>query len=196
MKYRQLRSIVVAAASAVLALGAAAAMPASAQQQPVPVVVGVIDAQGILEDSKAGQSIKAQAEKTQAKIKSDFDKQEKQFNDDLRKLQQQKDTLSTEDLQKKREELRQRADQQSKALKDRQRKLEADLAKGQDRIVRAMVDVVKDVAKAHGLTLVISRAVTPYFDASYDISTEVKQKLDAKLPSLSLQQSSASDAQQ
>jgi len=185
----------MAAASAVLALGAAAATPASAQQ-PVPVIVGVIDAQGILEDSKAGQSIKAQAEKTQAKIKSDFDKQEKQFNDDLRKLQQQKDTLSTEDLQKKREELRQRADQQSKALKDRQRKLEADLAKGQDRIVRAMVDVVKDVAKAHGLTLVISRAVTPYFDASYDISVEVKQKLDAKLPSLSLQQSSASDAQQ
>lgn len=196
MKHRRARAFLIVATTA-LALGAAAPSPASAQQQPVPVVMGVVDAQGILEDSKAGQSLKAQAEKTQAKIKADFDKQEKQFNDDIRKLVQQKDTLSAEDLQRKKEELRQRADQQSKALQDRKRALDTALAKGQDQIVRAMVDVVKDVAKAHGLTIVISRSVTPYFDASYDISEEVKQKLDAKLPSLKLQlqQSSVSDAQ-
>jgi len=179
----------------VAALGIAGSTPASAQQQPVPVVVGVVDADGILQDSKAGQSLKAQAEKIQKLIKSDFDKQQKQFDDDARKLVQQQDTLSAEDLKKKKEELRQRGDQQTKALNDRQRTLDMSVAKGRDQIVRALVDVVKDVAKAHALTIVVSRSVTPYFDASYDISQEVKQKLDVKLPSLKLQQSSASDAQ-
>jgi hypothetical protein len=54
---------------------------------------------------------------------------------------------------------------------------------------------VKGVATAHGLTFVITRSITPYFDPSYDISQEVRRKLDAKLPSLKLQQSSASNAQ-
>jgi Skp family chaperone for outer membrane proteins len=192
MKHRQVRSLLIAATIAVQALWVADSTPASAQQQ-VPVVVGVVDAEGLLQDSKAGQSLKAQAEKTQKSIKSDFDKQQKQFDDDARKLVQQKDTLSAEDLQKKKEELRQRGDQQTKALNERQRLLDVNINKGRDQIVRAMVDAVKDVAKAHGLTLVVSRSGTPYFDSSYDVTPEVKQKLDAKLPSLKLQQSS--DAQ-
>src|SRR5215813_13478252 len=122
MKHRDLRSLFVAATMAVVAaLCVAGSTPASAQQQPVPVVVGVVDADGILQDSKAGQSLKAQAEKIQKLIKSDFDKQQKQFDDDARKFVQQQDTLSAEDLKKKKEELRQRGDQQTKALNDRQR---------------------------------------------------------------------------
>ena len=141
------------------------------------------------EDSKAFKSLRAQAEKTQKQIKSDFDRQQKQFDDEGRKLVQQKDKLSSDDLQKKSLELRQRAHQQTEALKTRQRNLDQSVAKGQDQILHAMVDVVKDVAKAHGQTLVLMQSATLYFDPSYDdISKEVKRKLDAKLPSLKLQQ--------
>ena len=193
MKHRQVRPLSIATIIAVAALCAVGAMRASAQQQPVPVVVGVVDAETILQDSKAGQSLKTQADQKQKAIKADFEKQQKAFDDAARKLVAQKDTLSAEDLQRKREDLRRQEDQQSKALSDRQRALDLSFGKGKNQIVQALVDVVKDVAKAHGLTLVVTRSVTPYFDASYDISQEVKQKLDAKLPSLKLPQ--ASDAQ-
>jgi Skp family chaperone for outer membrane proteins len=180
---------------AVAALGIAGSMPASAQQQPAPITVGVVDADGIVQDSKAFKSLTAQAEKTQKQIKSDFDKQQKQFDDDGRALVQQKDTLSADDLQKKKVELRQRADRQTAALNVRQRNLEQSVTKSRVQIVQAMADVVKDVAAARGLTFVVTRSITPYFDPSYDISQEVKRRLDAKLPSLKLQQSSASDTQ-
>ncbi len=193
MKHRQVRPLSIATIIAVAALCAVGAMQASAQQQPVPVVVGVVDAETILQDSKAGQSLKTQADQKQKAIKADFEKQQKAFDDAARKLVAQKDMLSAEDLQRKREDLRRQEDQQSKALSDRQRTLDLSFGKGKNQIVQALVDVVKDVAKAHGLTLVVTRSVTPYFDASYDISQEVKQKLDAKLPSLKLPQ--ASDAQ-
>jgi Skp family chaperone for outer membrane proteins len=195
MKQRQGRSLFAAAAMAVAALGIAGSMPASAQQQPAPITVGVVDADGIVQDSKAFKSLTAQAEKTQKQIKSDFDKQQKQFDDDGRALVQQKDTLSADDLQKKKVELRQRADRQTAALNVRQRNLEQSVTKSRVQIVQAMADVVKDVAAARGLTFVVARSITPYFDPSYDISQEVKRRLDAKLPSLKLQQSSASDTQ-
>jgi Skp family chaperone for outer membrane proteins len=195
MKQRQGRSLFAAAAMAVAALGIAGSMPASAQQQPAPITVGVVDADGIVQDSKAFKSLTAQAEKTQKQIKSDFDKQQKQFDDDGRALVQQKDTLSADDLQKKKVELRQRADRQTAALNVRQRNLEQSVTKSRVQIVQAMADVVKDVAAARGLTFVVTRSITPYFDPSYDISQEVKRRLDAKLPSLKLQQSSASDTQ-
>ena len=193
MKHRQARSLLIAATIAIQALWVAGSTPASAQQQPVPPVVGVVDADTILQESKAALSLKAQADQKLKAIEADFQKQQKQWNDALRKLVAQKDTLSAEDLQKKKEELRQQGDQEAKALTERRRLLELSVTKGRDQIVRALVDVVKDVAKAHGMTLIVSR--TPYFDPSYDISPEVKQKLDAKLPSLKLPQVSASDAQ-
>jgi len=193
MKHRQARSLLIAATVAIQALWVAGSTPASAQQQPVPLVVGVVDADTILQESKAALNLKAQADQKLKAIEADFQKQQKQWNDALRKLVAQKDTLSAEDLQKKKEELRQQGDQEAKALTERRRLLELSVTKGRDQIVRALVDVVKDVAKAHGMTLIVSR--TPYFDPSYDISPVVKQKLDAKLPSLKLPQVSASDAQ-
>jgi len=181
-----------AATIAVLASWAAPA-PVSAQQQPVPVVVGVVNADMILQDSKAGKSLKSQAEAQQKAIKSDYDKQQKAFDDAARKLLQQRDTLSADEFQKKKEEIRQQGDRQTKALNDRQHALDRGIAKGQEQIVQALVDIVKDVAKARGLTLVVSKAVTPYMDPSYDISPDVMQKLNTKLPSVKLQL--ASDAQ-
>lgn len=195
MKQRQGRSLFVAAILAIAALGLAGSVPASAQQA-VPITIGVVDADGIVQDSKAFKSLTAQADKIQKQIKADFDKQQKQFDDDGRALVQQQDKLSADDLQKKKVELRQRADRQTAALNARQRSLEQSVAKGRAQIVQALADVVKDVAAARGLTFVITRSIAPYFDPSYDISQDVKRKLDAKLPSLKLlQQSSASDTQ-
>jgi Skp family chaperone for outer membrane proteins len=180
---------------AVAALCVAGSRPTSAQQQPVPVVLGVVDADTILQQSKAGLSLKAQADPKLKAINSDFEKQQKQWNDARRKLAAQQGTLSADDVKKKLQDLQQQADQESKALNDRRRALDQGIAKSKDQIVQALVDVVADVAKAHGLTIVVLRNATPYFDPSYDISAEVRQKLDAKLPSVKLQQVSASDAQ-
>ncbi len=193
MKHRQIRSLLIAATIAVQALWAADPMPASAQQQPVPVVVGVVNADKIMQDSKAGKSLKTQYDQRQKAIKADYDKQQKLFDDSARKLLQQKDTLSADDLRKKREDLARQADQATKGLNDRQRALDRSAADGQEQILQALVAAVKDVAKARGLTLVVTKAVTPYLDPSYDISPEVMQKLNAKLPSIKLQQTS--DAQ-
>jgi outer membrane protein len=193
MKHSQARLFLIAAIIAIQAVWVADSTPASAQQQPVPVVVGVVNADVIVQDSKAGKSLKAQVDQQQKAIKADYDKQQKLFDDAARKLMQQKDTLSADEFQKKRDDMKRQGDQETKALNDRQRLLDRSVTKSQEQIVQALVDVVKDVAKAHGLTLVVSRSVTPYFDASYDISAEVMQKLNAKLPSVKLQQTS--DAQ-
>jgi Skp family chaperone for outer membrane proteins len=195
MRYRNTRSLFAAAAMAVVTLCVADPKPASAQQQPVPVVLGVVDADGILQTSKAGLSLKAQADPKLKAINSDFEKQQKQWNDARRKLAAQQGTLSADDLKKKAQDLQQQADQEGKALTERRRVLDDSIAKSKDQIVQALIDVVKDVAKAHGLTIVVLRSATPYFDPSYDISPEVKQKLDAKLPSVKLQQVSSSDQQ-
>jgi len=193
MKHTQVRTLLIAATIAVQALWAADPMPASAQQQPVPVVVGVVNADKIMQDSKAGKSLKTQYDQKQKAIKADYDKQQKLFDDAARKLVAQKDALSAEDLKKKKEDLGRQADQETKKLNERQRVLDRMVASSQEQILQALVDIVKDVAKARGLTLVVTKAVTPYLDPSYDISPEVMEKLNAKLPSVKLQQTS--DAQ-
>jgi len=195
MRHTDVRSLFVAAAIAVAALCVTGSTPASAQQQPVPVVLGVIDADNILQQSKASQSLKAQVDPKLKAINADFEKQQKQWNDAMHKLAAQRSTLSADDLQKKNQELQQQKDQEEKALNERRRLLDQGITKSKGQIVQALVDVVKDVAKAHGLTVVLLQNATAYFDPSYDISSEAKQKLDAKLPSVKLQVPTTSDAQ-
>jgi Skp family chaperone for outer membrane proteins len=190
MMNRHARTLAIAALVALSGLWAAPSTPAAAQQS-VPLVVGVVNADTIVDQSKAGKSLKAQAEQQQKAIKSDYQKQQKLFDDANQKLAAQSATLAPEDLQKKRADLQRQADSQSKSLTLRQRSLDQAFAKGQDQIVQVLVPVIRDVAKSHGLTLVITKGVTPYFDPSYDISAEVAQKLDAKLPSIKLPQASA-----
>src|SRR4029453_531970 len=134
MQHRQVRSLLIAATIAVLALWAAD--PAASAQQPVPLVVGVVNADMILQDSKAGKSLKSQADAQQKQIKADYEKQQKQFDDSARKLLQQRDTLSAEEFQKKKEEIRRQGDQETKELNDRQHRLEQGIAKGQQQIVQ------------------------------------------------------------
>jgi len=186
MKHRQVRLFLIAATFAIQAIWVADSTPASAQQQPVPVVVGVVNADMILQESKAGKSLKAQADQQQKAIMADYDKQQKLFDDAARKLVAQKDTLSADDLQKKKEDLSRQREQQTKALNDRQRALDSNLKKAVGQIRSALLEIIVDIAKKRAFTLVLNKSDIILAADAYDFTDESMKRLDAKLPSVKL----------
>src|SRR5262245_50892371 len=81
------------------------AAPASGQTAAPPPVVGVVDYDLIMNESKAGKSARSQLEKQLAAYKEEFRKQRKAFDDANSKLGAQQSSLSQEELRKKIEEL-------------------------------------------------------------------------------------------
>jgi outer membrane protein len=176
-----------AALAALLMLSVGVSTPAPAQQEPVPAVVGVLDVELVLRDSKAGKSIRAQYDKQRDAFKAEVNKQLKAFRDQEKKLVAQKDKLSAEEFEKKTAELNKQGKDTEKTLAQRERQLDENASKAQATIFETMRVVTRDIATARGLTLVVTKTAALVYSPSYEITAEVLKNLDAKLPSIKLQ---------
>jgi outer membrane protein len=184
MRQPTIRSILLAAFAA-LAFAAVLPVPATAQSQPPPVV-GIVDWDAIMRDSKAAKSIRQQLDAQKAGYQSELNKQKKALDDADQKLAAARSTLSEADFRQKVQDLKQQAEALQKSFKQRQEQLDASLRKGLDQIRVAALQIVTDMAKQRKLTLVLTKAEVVLADSDYDLTSEAMKKLDAQLPSVKL----------
>ncbi len=156
-------------------------------QAQLPVVLGIVDFTAVMIESKAGKGLKVQADKLAAAFEADFKKQGKAFNDAQRKLDEQRSTLTNEDLQKKVADL----NAQGKKLKDgfdeRKKNLDDAFNKARDQIKDALLQIVVDIAKKRGMTLVLNKGDTVLSAEGFDFTDEAMKRLNDKLPSVKMQ---------
>jgi len=156
-------------------------------QAQLPVILGIVDFTAVMVESKAGKGLKVQADKLAAAFEADFKKQGKAFNDAQRKLDEQRSTLAKEDLQKKVADL----NAQGKKLKDgfdeRKKTLDDAFNKARDQIKDALLQIVVDIAKKRGMTLVLNKGDTVLSAEGFDFTDEAMKRLNDKLPSVKMQ---------
>ena len=190
----------VAAAAALCALVAAG--PAFAQTtapaQPtapaggvpanqIPVIVGVLDTQAILNTSSAGKALNTQWNAAMKALNDDMKKKE----DGLRAQAQQLEAARgnnppSADYLAKRKALEQQDVQYQQAFAKNKQAWDGRLDKARDSIATAARKAMQDVAKQRGLTLVLDRAAVPYSPQPWNITDEVLARLNKALPSVKL----------
>jgi outer membrane protein len=185
MRQPIIRFTLLAAFVALAFVAALQPRPAATQSQP-PLVVGIVDWDSIMRDSKAAKSIRQQLDAQKASYQTELNKQKKALDDADQKLASQRSTLSDADFRQKVQDLKQQAELLQKSFKQRQEQLDATLRKGLDQIRVAALQIVTDMAKQRKLTLVLTKAEVVLADSDYDLTNEAMQKLDAQLPSVKL----------
>jgi len=189
MRHVNLRALLFTAAITLSGWLVIQSTPAPAQQS-APIVVGIVDVERIMQDSKAAKSIRTQLDQQNKAFQAEVDRQRKVFTTNKQKLISQQGTLSQADFQKKAEDLNKQGAQIEKNLNQRQNQLEDGVARTRNQVYDAMRQASADVAKDKGLTLVLQKGATLVFDASTEITDDVLKRLDAKMPSVKLQISS------
>jgi outer membrane protein len=175
------------AAGGVSALAQAQDQPQQTQAQSQPqLVVGVVDFSGIMAESKAGKSLKAQADKQADAFEAEYKKQGKAFSDLEQKLEEQRASLSREDYQKKVTDLNAQGKKMRDALTAKKQALDAAFSKARDQLKKALLDIVVDIAKKRGMTLVLNKNDTVLSAESFDFSSEALKRLNEKLPSVKM----------
>ena len=170
-----------------LAATVAGAMPPLAQAQDQPqLVLGVVDFSGIMAGSKAGKSLKAQADKKAADFEAEYKKQGKAFTDLEQKLEEQRASLSKEDYQKKVADLNAQGKKMRDALTDKKQALDAAFNKARDQLKKTLLEIVADIAKKRGMTVVLNKSDTVLSAEGFDFSDEALKRLNEKLPSLKM----------
>lgn len=160
----------------------------AAAQDAIPLKIGILDAQVIKRDSKAAKAMQAELKKKDAAYKAELVQKEKALLQAAQKLAADRKSLSAEEFEKRRQELNAQEDQYRKDALARQRQFQALEANGNAQITKALIEVVAEIAKAKGITLVMYKSEVLLTASAYEITAETLKKLDAKLPTVKLVQ--------
>lgn len=159
---------------------------ASAQKKVSAPVVAVIDVQAVMNNSEAAKSIKAQV----AKLRTSFQQSIQSKKDELQKLgediQRQRAILSAEALQQRQREFDQKAADAQKDFQARGNKIEGAVEKATQQIEGVAQQIIDQIAKESGITLVLNRAAVIHMGSDMDITPEVIKRLNAKLSSVAV----------
>ena len=160
-----------------LGLCALAALPNQARAE---LKIGYVDLQRALEETDEGK-------KAKAKLKSDFEKKQKELDarqEELKKmkadLDKQQSILKPEALQQKQQELQQKL----LALQDTYMRLQKELqereASETGRIFKRMTTLIADIAQKEGVTFVFEKNTgILYAPPSLDLTNELIRKYNA-----------------
>jgi Skp family chaperone for outer membrane proteins len=155
----------------------------------IPIVVGVLDTQAILNTSSAGKSLNAQWTAQVKAMSDDMAKKE----DGLRAQAQQLETarsanppMTPADFATKRKALEQLDTKYQKDFAAKKQALDAKLDKAREAITMSARKAMQDVAKTRGITLILDRSAVPYSPQPWNITDEVMTRLNKALPSVKL----------
>jgi Skp family chaperone for outer membrane proteins len=168
------------------ASGEAPAANTNTGPTPSPVLV-VIDRAAIMQFSKAGQDIGRQVQQFTAQTKSELDGQVKSLENEGNALKREAPGLSADARQKRVAAFEQRQAALQKVIDRKQAQVQNAVGKGRAAMEKVLSPILKDVTKEHGVNLVLDKqAVLFATNSTFDITPEVIEQLNAKLPSVQI----------
>jgi len=162
---------------------------AAAQESQPPIVLGVVDFDFIMNDSKAGKGVKGQYEEKRTSLDKEYEKQLKAFRGKEKDLAEQRKSMSEEDFKKKVDALDAEGKKIEKSLADRRRALDSGLNKAVGQVRKSLLEIVTAIATKQKMTLVLNKANIILAAEGFDFTDEALKQINAKLPSVKLQAS-------
>lgn len=169
----------------------APAQPAQGTVAPnqIPIIVGVLDTQAILNASSAGKSLNTQWDAAMKALNDDMAKKENGLRAQAQQLEAARSgnpPMAPADYAAKRKALEQQDVQFQQAFAKNKQAWDGRLDKAREGIANAARKAMQEVAKARGLTLILDRAAVPYSPQPWNITDEVMARLNKALPSVKL----------
>lgn len=156
--------------------------PASAQSKLPPAVAAVIDYQRILRDAKAAKSIRDQVESRRSRFQDEIAKEEQRLHEVDRELATQRNVLSAEAFNDKRQGFEVQVAAVQRMAQERRRQLDQVAAAALNEVRTAMIQVVGELAEARAFNLVLPTSGLLLFSPEIDLTVDAMARLDAKLP--------------
>ncbi|WP_119458642.1 OmpH family outer membrane protein [Rhodospirillaceae bacterium SYSU D60014] len=185
MKVLIRRTAVLGIALAAVTLMLPALSSAVAQETRTPLVIAVIDVQQIMQESTAARSIQTELERQREAFQAELAEQENALRASDQKLATERAGLSQEEFVQRRQELDQQAAQLRRNVQNRKEQLESLFNSGMGQVRQALLEIVAEIAQSRGITMVLSKSQVVLAANDFDITAEVMQRLNAKLPKVS-----------
>jgi Skp family chaperone for outer membrane proteins len=162
---------------------AGAAYAETSPKMPSPVIA-IVDVQRILQESSASKSVQKQLEVQRSTFQNEIEKEENSLRQAEQTLSKQRTQLSAQDYSDREQQLRQRFSTVENHVQARRKVLDQSYADAMSAVRSALLDVVSSVAHERGANLVIVKQQALWTDQPLDITDEVLNRLDLKMPKI------------
>lgn len=172
-----------------------AAIGAHAQQQPPPqpapsaggagpMLALVVDAQHVVNESKAGKSIRQQFDTQRQAFSKEVSAAEANLRSQQQEIERQRSILSPDAFSAKAREFDQKVADMRRGWEQKRETLQYSLNVSLAQIERNIIEIVSQIALERKANLVLQKQHVVLVDKGYDITQETMERLDQKLPTL------------
>lgn len=166
--------------------GAPQLPPLDRSAPPPPAVIGVIGAQEVFEASVAVRGVRQALQRRLAKLQEDSAREQEAWRDAQQALAGERGSLTPEQLREKERNLQEQITNGQRVLRERNAAIQAAGQKALAEVERVMLYVIRQVAEARGLTMVVQRQAIVLAVEEHDISEAVANQLNRALTSVAL----------
>lgn len=155
--------------------------------------IAVVNIQQVMKDSTAAKTVREQLESKQKTFQAAISKKEEALQKEDQELGKQKSVLSKDAFEEKVKAFRAKATDVQKDVQSKKAMLDNAFERALNDIQKNVTDIIADLAKEKGFTVAVPTSQILYADKSLDISTEVLERLNKKLPKLDVKFDSKDD---
>jgi Skp family chaperone for outer membrane proteins len=173
------------AAAAALFVVSATSYAVAAQESPAAKII-IVDLREVQKSSKAGQDFARQVETLRQDLENDKQKLEKQAADAEEELSRQKPILSDAAFEEKRKAAAQQFGDSRNNLQDKANRVQIALSNADRDLQSALNPVYQSLLTKYGANMILDRSVLVMTGQVTDVTREVIQQLDQKMPSIKI----------
>ncbi len=146
--------------------------------------IAVVNIQQIMKDSTAAKTVREQLESKQKSFQATITKKEEELQKEDQELGKQKSVLSKDAFEQKARAFRTKATDVQKDVQLKKATLDGAFEHSLNDIQKVVTEIIADIAKEKGFTIAVPTSQILYADKNLDISAEVLDRLNKKLPKL------------
>ena len=146
--------------------------------------IAVVNIQQVMKDSTAAKTVREQLEAKQKSFQSAISKKEEELKKEDQELGKQKAVLSKEAFEEKAKAFRTKATDVQKDVQSKKAMLDGAFERSLNDIQKVVTEIIADISKEKGFVLAVPTSQILFAKEDLDISKEVMERLNKKLPKL------------
>ena len=147
-----------------------------------PVSMAVVDFRGVLAKSEAARNIRSAVDEKRRELRKYFLEVENSLRDEQKDLSKKRSIVTAEAFEQRARKLKEKAQSAQKLAQTSNQKLKKSFDQAMDKVQKELLRIVAEVAEETGVGVVLFRSAIVIAVKKLDISKEVLQRLNRKLP--------------
>jgi outer membrane protein len=156
-----------------------------AQALPAPVI-GIVDVQRVLRESKASKSVRPEIDRMRKAFQKQVSEQEQRLRQVEQELNRQRAILAPEAFAQKRRAFSEDARKAQSNVQQRRRDLDRAFNASKNEILENLVVVAQAVAESRKLNVLVEKRFVFLSAKTMDVTNDVIARLDKRLPKLKI----------